>query len=77
MDRAKEIESAMEHSVNHSRSQSLSGLRNELSSGRLKLNCIQISPTVSQFLENNKMVLPNRRNKLIIHTLEKMDQHSL
>ncbi len=77
IDRSKESEQHVEMSINHSRSQSLSGLRNELSTGRLKLNCIQISPTVSQFLENNKMVLPNRRNKLIIHTLEKMDQHSL
>ena len=50
---------------NHSRSQSMARAKSDMATGRLRLNCIQISPTVSHFLDNQKMVLPHRRNKMV------------
>lgn len=42
-----------------------------------RFNCISVSPTIQEFLQNDKATLPHRRDKRILHKLEHLEQHSL
>lgn len=66
-------------SFNQTDSNSMNNIKNPESNyiGKMKFDCCQISPTISNVLENTKMSLPHLKKKIINHPLDKSMEVSI
>lgn len=66
-------------SLNPNDNSSMNSLKNTEANyiGKMKFDCCQISPTISNVLENTKMSLPHLKKKVINHPLDKSMEVSI